>query len=505
MAEMNKKVVFLAMAILLLSIVVVQTTIDPNIKQIREDAGNQSGQDPRVMMVQLPSQFLIASMTGFREVIASALWVRASTFFEQGKYAPIVPIVRLVTWLDPHNVDFYLTGAWHMDYNFTDALQLSDKRYIPPAISLLKEGCLNNPNIWDIYFDLGSNHYDRKAENPEQALKYIKLACEHDGVDSNTGKVIPRPAFVDRMLARAYEKTGQFDKAIEAYEMARKRILTLKAQGVLKETADIDGQIDVCNKNEMITCYRLAYREGNMKAYKRALELAKGFGDKRSIPDWVYPDTYADYQKRLATNNPPADAKKPLNTNFDVKWERVAPRILRISGHINLLPWSEYKGLASEALTRAYQTNAAKSADKREIWRDGMKLRWMLTDLDYKPASDEAFQWDINLLSTVAWDTASVGGGSFSRKIDFSKNPDIYPLLSDKYKLTVWAAPAEPNCPDFIGDRIGFRGEALADKLLSTTRSPGVKTIVKEFILTREDINPAKPKKEDVAPGKPTG
>ena len=29
-------------------------------------------------------------------------------------------MIRIITWLDPHFIDVYETGAWHMDYNFTD-------------------------------------------------------------------------------------------------------------------------------------------------------------------------------------------------------------------------------------------------------------------------------------------------------------------------------------------------------------------------------------------------
>ena len=38
-------------------------------------------------------------------------------------------MIRIITWLDPHQTDVYQTGAWHMDYNFTDNSQRSDRRY----------------------------------------------------------------------------------------------------------------------------------------------------------------------------------------------------------------------------------------------------------------------------------------------------------------------------------------------------------------------------------------
>jgi len=78
----------------------------------------------------------------------------ADEFFHTGQYEAIIPIVRLCTWLDPQQIDIYTTGAWHMDYNFVDESQRSDKRYIPPAVKLLEEGAANNPDIFDLYFEL---------------------------------------------------------------------------------------------------------------------------------------------------------------------------------------------------------------------------------------------------------------------------------------------------------------------------------------------------------------
>src|SRR5579871_5295802 len=73
-----------------------------------------------------PSQFL-AAMAGFREMVAGILWVRADSFFDSGNYDAILPIIRLVTILDPHQIDVYATGMWHIGYNFTDEEQRSDR------------------------------------------------------------------------------------------------------------------------------------------------------------------------------------------------------------------------------------------------------------------------------------------------------------------------------------------------------------------------------------------
>src|SRR5688572_14985390 len=65
-----------------------------------------------------PDQFLFA-LVGLREFVAGILWVRADSFFDTGNYDAVLPIIRLVTWLDPKQVDVYATGMWHIAYNFT--------------------------------------------------------------------------------------------------------------------------------------------------------------------------------------------------------------------------------------------------------------------------------------------------------------------------------------------------------------------------------------------------
>src|SRR5512143_1790838 len=76
-----------------------------------------------------PAQFAMV-LGGFREFIAQLLWVRADKFFEQGNYDAVLPLLRIVTLLDPHQIDVYATGMWHIGYNFTDTEQRSDRRYI---------------------------------------------------------------------------------------------------------------------------------------------------------------------------------------------------------------------------------------------------------------------------------------------------------------------------------------------------------------------------------------
>lgn len=478
MREGNPKMLWGAVVVLLFAIMLVQHVTDPI--QLKINPPPKAGESSD-LLVQLPGQFMVASMTGFKEVIASALWVRADTFFHSGQYDAIVPIVRLVTWLDPHNLDVFTTGAWHLDYNFVDANQMSDKRYIPASIALLKEGIKNNPKIWDLYFELGWTHYLKKLQDNETALEYMEKACTLDGRDPNTGKKMPRPEYVDRMLAHQYEKVGRFDDAIRQWEKARKRI-----------PKDDTSSLDVCDHNLGLLLLRMGWRYGDMDAYKRGVEVYNRLASRKGAPPVVVEAAKAaeaDYKRRLAANNPPSDARKPLDAGFDVKFAKDAPRIFRISGKLNLARASEYKDLASESFTHWYRDNEASPADQRVMWRDGCRVKWMLCDYDYKLPEVSTFSYKIDKTKTIIWDSLYVQGGAFNEKIDLSQNPDFYPFKGEKFRLIVSLSPIQPDTPDYIQDRIGWKGEALTDKnYLDTKTLPGFRCLRKEIILDRKDL-----------------
>src|SRR5687768_5374204 len=119
---------------------------------------------------------LLAAMAGFREMIAGILWVRADSFFDTGNYDAILPIIRLVTWLDPKNIDVYATGMWHIGYNFTDEEQRSDRRYIKPAVALGKEGAANNPTTYEMFFETGWMWFHKIDDDYEQAVRWFTEA-----------------------------------------------------------------------------------------------------------------------------------------------------------------------------------------------------------------------------------------------------------------------------------------------------------------------------------------
>src|SRR5438128_2371555 len=152
--------------VLIVAVVFVQARIDPSVSEMNR--GQKSGG-----MIGLSNEFILGPLLGLQQAVAGALWVRADEFFHEGDYDAILPIVRMVTWLDPHSLDVYITGAWHLAYNFTDSSERSDRRYIPAAQKLLEEGDENNSTVFDIAFEAGWQNMD-KIKNYPRAEQWFR-------------------------------------------------------------------------------------------------------------------------------------------------------------------------------------------------------------------------------------------------------------------------------------------------------------------------------------------
>ncbi len=493
MQERNRKLLYVLLVVLFIGVIVTQNLVTPTHMKMVKASQNVGETKSGDVMAQLPGQFIFASFTGFRQVIAGALWIRADDFFHRGQYQAIVPIVRIVTWLDPHNIDVFTTGAWHLDYNFVDeANSLSDKRYIPAAIALMKEGIANNPKIWDLYFELGWTHYARKLMDDAKAAECIAKACQYDSLDPNTGARQPRPEFVDRMLAHSYEKLGRFDDAIKQWHKCRASTLAgieknkkKPGSGGMADTSSLE----ICDRNLSLLLLRMGWRYGRMDHYEEGLKLAESL---KGPADWIEATARArkDFERRKGTGWR-GDTAKPLDTQFQVSWMRAAPQVLLIRGSVNLAQASEYKDLSSESFTRWYAENEASRGPIHKDWRDGCRVYWRLEDYDYKMHEIETFTWKIDTTKTVAWGDIYVGGGKFASRIDMgdARDREMYPFKADKYRLTIWMTPVDPGMPDYVQDRVGWKGEAITDKnYLDLKTRPGFKMLKKEFILKRSDI-----------------
>jgi hypothetical protein len=388
---------------------------------------------------QLPIEFALGAATGFSQAIAGLLWVRTDEFFDKGDYDAIIPMVRIITWLDPHNIDVYETGAWHLDYNFTDTDQRSDRRYIPVAIALEEEGIKNNPDVPELYADLAFTHYFRKTADFPKAVEWYKKAEQIPGWDVTK---------VGHGLAHAYVACGEIPEAIAQWKF-------VIAQHQLRE--------------KTITDKGLQYAEHN--------------GEQIAVKN-LY-ETQQRYIWRKTQTQPPVDA------GFSAKVIRIAPMVFVVSGTMN--------GVGTKTFNLATgQHGPWVPTDGTRV-----EIRLQDASYKVPNSATFSLNNNVSNNTTIMQDSASVRAGKWQKRIDMSKDHfgalSMYSFTAPKYTLQVWYNPSDPNStPPNVGDRFGWVGEGVTDKnyldaggnIPGTAGGniPGLHIITKTFTLTRDDV-----------------
>jgi len=241
-----------------------------------------------------PAQIAL-QLFGFREFLAGMLWVRADTFFDQGNYDAILPLVRLCTLLDPHDIDVYVTGMWHIAYNFTDQDQRSDRRYVPIAVALGEEGAKNNPNTYEVYFENGWLWYNKIDDDYDQAVKWFQIA------DSKQDILPARK----NLLTFALLRDGQIEKALDTYYDLY--------DAAEQQEQKYPGLFQAHQNRDTI--------ENNLDNLLVRMTQRGWFARKEGIYD------KGDY-----------DTKPPFDVGFAMRAVCVSDRVLEIDGSWNVLP-----------------------------------------------------------------------------------------------------------------------------------------------------------------------
>ncbi len=402
----------------------------------------------------LPVEFALGAFTGFREAVAGMLWVRTDEFFHNGDYAAIMPLIRVITWLDPHQIDVYETGAWHMDYNFTDTQERSDRRYIPLSLALIKEGIVNNPDEPDLYSDEAFVHYFRKiADYPKSADSFaegwqvVKTASQDLSDQTNFDKVDKGVMTVGHGYAHALEAEGNIPAALAQW----KQCLTIHQQLLQKK-----GASDYAEQQDL----QIAQKQ------------------------------YDELTGRMKYR--PVDDKTPVNMDFQPELVRVAPKVFVLKGKINVI------GATKFTLETGERTFGPV---------DGARIEIILEDKGYVRPVIQSYTLNsaVDPGVTIMQDAVSVRGGKIGgdqgRKIDMSQDPDMYSFKAPSYTVTVWFMPNDPNdTPIQVQDRIGWLGEGITDPrylvvsdgktLLPSFVTPiaGLRYLSKTYTLTRDDI-----------------
>lgn len=337
----------------------------------------------------LSADQMLFALAGFRELIAGILWVRADSFFETGNYDAILPLVRVVTLLDPHQLDVYATGMWHIGYNFTDEDQRSDRRYLPSALGLGKEGAENNPNTYEMYFESGWLWYHKIDDGYDRAVKWFEQAVTKEDM---------QPARKN-LLGRIYERNGEVEKGLDHLY----GLLDI-AQKAYTESTSPTGVHQLRTNRDTI--------ENNIDTLLVRMSQRGFFAQKEGRPLNGY-DTYP-----------------PFDVGFGVKVTVTGPKNFKVQGNWGVLSI----GTRIRCILR--DANYPDAIEGGANWDAELS-----TSID--PPRDRTFMQELLF----------VRNQRFDKQIDMSRDPTMYPMTSKDYYLEFYYNPrsAAEHIQDRLG------------------------------------------------------
>src|SRR3984893_3671623 len=165
---------------------------------------------------QLGQLGFVAALSGFRSLVADALFIQAHVAWERTEWGRVLLLFRRVTTLQPRAILFWDMAAWHMAWNASVAA-LNDPTQ--PRLALRAKAQRE-------YFQLGKDFHVRGIQNnPERPQLYEALArlyrdkyIDHEHAAEFFAKAADRPgapSYVKRFAA--YELSYCEAHAGEAY------------------------------------------------------------------------------------------------------------------------------------------------------------------------------------------------------------------------------------------------------------------------------------------------
>lgn len=144
---------------------------------------------------QLGQLGFVAALSGFRSLVADALFIEAHVAWERTEWGRVLLLFRQVTMLQPRALLFWDMAAWHMAWNASTAA-LNDRaqprlalrikaarEYFQLGKDFLERGIKNNPERPELYEALARLYRD-KYEDHEHASEFFAKAAALPGAHS---------------------------------------------------------------------------------------------------------------------------------------------------------------------------------------------------------------------------------------------------------------------------------------------------------------------------------
>ena len=196
---------------------------------------------------QLGQLGFVAALSGFRSLVADALFIQAHVAWERTEWGRVLLLFRQVTTLQPRAILFWDMAAWHMAWNASVAalndpaqprlaLRVKAQReYFQLGKDFLERGIQNNPGRPQLYEALARLYRDKYLDH-EHAAEFFAKAAALPGA----------PSYEKRFAA--YELSHCEGREKEAYDRLRhlydlgenERLPTL-----LRRLQDLENKLDI--------------------------------------------------------------------------------------------------------------------------------------------------------------------------------------------------------------------------------------------------------------------
>src|SRR6266481_9164523 len=134
----------------------------------------------------------IAALSGFRAIVADALFIQAHVAWEDTEWGRILLLFRHITTLQPRVLLFWDMAAWHMAWNASVAAMndqtqprlalrvKAQREYVLLGEDFLERGIKNNPDRPQLYEAL-ARLYKEKYKDHEHASEFFARAVALPG------------------------------------------------------------------------------------------------------------------------------------------------------------------------------------------------------------------------------------------------------------------------------------------------------------------------------------
>lgn len=146
-----------------------------------------------------PPEAVQRKLQAIRALLDYRLVQLADEYWHDGQHYKTMAVLFLLIEYDPSDVETYSSLGWLLD-SYGETAR---------AFEVYERGIQANPNRYDLYYDVGF-WYHQKGDL-ERARTYLEKAVQFPNV----------PGFVWKTLAHTYEKLGEYEKSLQAWEKAR--------------------------------------------------------------------------------------------------------------------------------------------------------------------------------------------------------------------------------------------------------------------------------------------